>query len=146
MDRHVYFGIENLNLNDIQRDTLVGVLNTLGPLNDALPCYNNHRRVRLDGQAAIYEALWNEDTITIQTFKTHLGDIFNVDPTTITHSVNQVMLNALNSAVVTFIRSGTSYLRVVFFGYDGMTWPTWEQSRGEVIAYLVANAAEWGEA
>jgi hypothetical protein len=147
MNRHVYFGIANLALNDTQRAALVAVLNDLGPLNNPQPCENNHRRVRLDGDAAIYEALWNEDTITVQTFKDRLGDIFSIDPATITHAVNLVTFSARETAVVTFSRNGTDYLRVVFFGYAGNgNWPTWDESRVEVLRYLANNAAAWGDA
>ncbi len=146
MNRHVYFGIENINLNAAQRAALVAVLNVLGPLNNAQPCENNHRRVRLDGDAAIYESLWNEDTITIPTFKDRLGVIFSIDPATITHAVTLVTFAVRPSAVVTFARNSTNYLRVSFFGYAGNgNWPTWEESRVEVVQYLADHAAAWGD-
>ena len=143
-DHHLYFGIENIALNADQRAALVAVLNELGPLNRPQPSENNHRRVRLDGNAAIYQALWNEDTITVDTFKARLGAIFGIDPATITHAANQVTFSVRQTAVVTFSRGGTDYLRMVFFGYAGDgNWPTREQSRVEVIQYLKNNLAEW---
>lgn len=147
MNRHSYFGIENLALNAAQRATLIAVLNDLGPLTRPQPCENNHRRVRLDGDAAIYEALWNEDTITIAMFKARLGDIFEIDPVTIDHRVNGVTFSIRETAVVTFSRNSTDYLRVAFFGYaENGNWPTWEESRVETMQYLANNATEWGDA
>lgn len=144
MNRHVYFGIENLALNETQRAALVSVLNVLGPLNNSQPAFNNHRRVRLDGNAAIYESLWDEDTITVQTFKNRLGTIFGVDPATITHTVTLVTFAARQTVVVTFRYGATNYLKVVFFGYAGDgNWPSWEQSRGEAVQYIINNKAAW---
>lgn len=143
MDRHIYFGIENLALNDVQRGLLVDALRALGPASHPSPACLCHLRTRLDGQAAIFEALFDEDKISIAAFKDRLGSIFSVDPATIDHGINLVTFAARQSAVVTFSRNSTDYLRVVFFGYAGADWPTWMQSGDETRAYLWANAAEW---
>lgn len=141
---HGYFGIENLNLNATQRATLVQALQQLGPASDPQPARLCHWRTRLDGDAAIFEALFNESNININTFKTRLGNIFDVAPATIDHNTQQVTLNQRQSAVVTFSRGGTDYLRIVFFGYNGgAIWPTWDESRIETLAYLAANREEW---
>ena len=145
--QHLYFAIENLNLNDTQRAELIEVLRSLGPATARQPAYLNHWRTRLDGQAAIFEALWDEDKISIQAFKNRLGAIFEVDPETIDHSVNGVTFAVRETAVVTFSRNSTNYLRVAFFGYPGgEDWPTWDESGDECRAYLAANLEEWEEA
>jgi len=130
-----YFGIENLALNDAQRAELVAALRALGPSSDPQPARLNHWRTRPDAQAAIFEALFNKDHITIQTFKNRLGAIFNVDPATINHAIAFHTFATLPTAVVTFSRGGTNYLRVAFFGYDGAYWPTWDESGDEARAY-----------
>ena len=140
---HVYFGIENLALNATQRAALVDALRKLGPKTHPSPACLNHWRTRLDGQAAIFEALFDEDTITIARFKEYLGAIFNVDPATITHTVNLIRLDVLQTAVVTFSRNGTNYLRVAFFGYGSAGWPTWDESGDETRAYLALYADLW---
>jgi hypothetical protein len=140
---HGYFAIENLNLNASQRQTLVQALRALGPAADDQPAHLCHWRTRLDNEAAIFEALFNEDNVTVQAFKNRLGAIFGVDPGSIDHATQRVTFAARQTAVVTFSRSGTDYVRVAFFGYGGGSWPTWEQSRVECVAYLAANAAEW---
>jgi len=141
--RHVYLGIENLNLNDAQRQTLVEALRALGPSSDPQPARLCHWRTRLDNDAAIFEALFDEDNISVQAFKDRLGAIFSVDPATIDHSTNNTTWDTRASSVVTFSRNSTDYLRVVMFGYAGADWPTWVQSGDECRAYLAANLAEW---
>ena len=140
---HGYWGIENLALNDTQRDTIVDELRRLGPSSDPQPARLNHWRTRLDGQAAIFEALWDEQYITIDTFKQRLAALFNIDPETIDHDTNLVTFAARQSAVVTFSRNGTDYLRTVFFGYAGGEFPEWDESGDEARAYLALFADEW---
>ena len=140
---HGYFGIENLGLNDAQRDTIVDELRRLGPASDPQPARLNHWRTRLDGQAAIFEALWDESLITIDTFVQRLANLFNINPDTIDTGTNLVTFAARQSAVVTFSRNGTDYLRVVFFGYAGGEFPSWDESGDEARAHLALFADEW---
>ena len=140
---HGYWGIENLGLNDNQRDIIIDELRRLGPSSDPQPCMLNHWRTRLDGQAAIYEALWEEENITIDTFKQRLATLFGIDPDSIDSSVNPVTFATLPSAVVTFSRNGTDYLRTVFFGYAGGEFPGWQESGDECRAYLKLYADDW---
>ena len=143
---HGYFGIENLGLNAEQRAVIVEELRSLGPESDRQPARLNHWRTRLDGDAAIYEALWDEETITIEAFKKRLAALFGISWVTIGHSVLLVQWVARDSAVVTFSRTGVDYLRVVFFGYaGGGDWPTWMESGDEAREYLAANREEWEE-
>ena len=144
---HGYFGVENLNLKTAQRAELIVALRALGPADDLQPAHLNHWRTRLDGDAAIFEALFDEDHITVGAFKGWLGTIFSVSPTTIDHSLVTVTLDTRASAVVTFSRGGTDYLRVVFFGYaGGGEWPTWNESRIECGQYLLNNIQDWESA
>jgi hypothetical protein len=140
---HVYFGIENLALDDTQRATLIDALRALGPSNHPSPAFLCHWRTRPDGKAAIFEALFDEDTITIDAFKNRLGAISSIDPATIDHAINRATFAVTETAIVTFSRGGSDYLRVAFCGYDGSTWPSWEQPRAECLAYLALYAAQW---
>jgi len=85
---HGYFGVEDLNLSTAQRQVLIGELRSLGPASDPQPARLCHWRTRLDGQAAIFEALFNENNLTVERFKQRLGSIFSVDPEDIEHSLN----------------------------------------------------------
>jgi hypothetical protein len=93
----------------------------------------NHWRTRLDGEAVIFEAVFDEDALTIQAFKARLTAIFGVDA--IDHSVS-----GTPTPVITFSKGGTDYIRVVLFGGVGATW---QDSGDAARAYLATNSAEW---
>ena len=140
---HGYFGAENLALSAAQRATLVTALQALGPSSDPQPARLNHWRVRLDGNAAIFEAAFDENNLTIAVFKARLGVILSVDPVTIDHVTAYRNWGEQSTPVATFSRSGTDYLRMALFG--GIE-ATWEQSRLATLGYLAVNLAEWEEA
>ena len=133
---HGYFGIENINLNTAQKSDLVDALKEPGNNTAPQPCYRNHRRFRLDGDAAIFEARWNKDNIVADKFKQYLGNIFGIDPATIDH----VITTPGSNIVAVFSRGGTDYLRIAFFG--GLSC-TWEESRQAVLTYLRINRELW---
>ncbi len=137
---HGYFGIEDLNLTTTQRATLIAALLNLGPVTSRRPPYLNHRRMRLDGKAAIFEALFNQDHLTIQVWKTRLAALFGVDPATVDHTVITRHFATGDTPVVTFSRGGTDYLRIALFGGIGAQW---HDSGHECRAYLMANSAQW---
>jgi len=141
-DQHVYFGIENLALNATQKAQLVTVLKTLGPAASPRPCMLNHWRFRVDNDAAIFEALFDETKITIQAFKDFLGTIFGVSPALITNTNSSQAFSGHSTLVVTFTYNAVNYLRVALFGYAG-GWPIYEDSHLEVLGYLKLNQAAW---
>jgi len=135
-----YYAIEDLNLNASQRQTLVEALRKLGPASDPQPARLCHWRTRLDGQAAIFEAAFNENNLTVEAFKRRLGTIFGVSWVTIGHSTQSVTFDSLPTPVVTFSRTGTDYLRMALFGGPAASW---EESRLECQAYLKDHQDEW---
>lgn len=138
-----YFGIENLNLTAQQKNTLITGLQVLGVSNQSqYPNERNHWRVRPDNNAVIFEALFDEDTLTIDAIKQRLATIFNVDMATISHSTSQ---HATYGLVVTFIHATQQKLRMVAFGHNG-GWGSHEISHAAADAYLIANAVAWGDA
>jgi hypothetical protein len=138
---HVYCGIEDLNLTVPQRQTILGQLEALGVSNnDPQPCLRNHWRVRTDNKALIMEALFDDNTITVAAIKQRLATLFSVDVSLISSSVITPTFAVLPSPVVTFTFSAVNYLRMVSFGGSGATW---DQSRIEANAYLLANIGAW---
>jgi hypothetical protein len=132
-----YYGIENLGLTDAQRNTLATALRALGANTHPNPCMRNHWRARLDGQAIIFEAQFNDSDWTTESLTARLAAIFNVDPTAITSAVTTTAYGP----VVTFSRpAGTPRLRLVAFG--GLL-ASWSQSHDAALAYLAANLAQW---
>jgi hypothetical protein len=138
--RHFYLGIENINLNATQRQTLIAELKALGPASDPQPARLCHWRTRLDNEAVILEALFNENNLTVARFKQRLGAIFSVDPATIDHATQQASFADGMTPVVTFSRSGTDYLRFAIFGGAGTAWM---ESGDECRGYLAVNRDEW---
>lgn len=138
---HLYFGIENLNLTAPQKASLLEALQALGQANNgASPQFRNHWRIRLDNDAIIFEASFDESNLTIAAIKARLATIFGVAVGTITHSTSQ---NATYGLIATFIHSAQNKIRMVAFGHNGTNWGTTAQSRAAAQAYLIANAAAW---
>jgi len=140
---HGYFGIEDINLNDAQRDTLVDVLRRLGPDTHPSPACLNHWRTRLDGDAAIFEALFDEDLLSIDAMKERLAAIFNINPATIDYTLTIFHFGTGNTPVAVFSRNGTDYIRMALFGGVGADWM---ESGDECRAYLTLFADQWEEA
>lgn len=139
---HGYIGIENLNLNNTQRQALMDELKALGPASNPQPACLCHWRIRLDNDAAIFEVLFDEDDLTISKFKDRLGVIFDIEPATIEHSIGNQTFDTLSTPIATFSRDGTDYLRLALFGGQSSSWM---QSGNECRAYLLANLSEWEE-
>jgi len=99
------------------------------------PAIMNHWRVRPDKQAAIFEALFNENNLTVDVFRNRLANIFDIDPSTITDKVQQTRYGPL----VTFARGGDR-LRFLLFGGLGASWM---ESGDACRAYLKAHQDEW---
>jgi len=139
-DWHGYFAIEDINLSDSQRDTLIDVLRKPGPETHPSPACLCHWRTRLDGDAAIFEALFNEDMLSVDAFKDRLGAIFGIDPATIDHVLSILHFGEGNTPVAVFSRSGTNYLRMALFGGPNATWM---ESGDECRAYLALYRDQW---
>jgi hypothetical protein len=139
-----YFGIENIpttGLTAQQKQTLINGLLTIGANeNSPQPCERMHTRVRNDNDAVIFEALVNEDNLTVLAIRTRLANLFSVALNTITTSVNQV---PSIGPVTTFSHSGVPKIRMVAFGHNGTNWGTTAQSKAAALDYLASNAAEW---
>jgi hypothetical protein len=142
----LYFGAENLALTNAQRNNFRNWVLTLGQ-RDTSP-YPNERmqppRIRLDNQAMIFEATFEDSHITAQAFINRLGVIFGVDPATITATTTSQTWGGIPNRIYTFRRNSTNYLRCVMFGFNGGgSLPSWDLSNRACLAYLAANAAEW---
>lgn len=140
-NQHIYFGIENLNLTNGQRNQLITGLQGLGQANSGLPFQRNHQRIRPDNQAAIFEGLFDENNITIAAIKSRLATIFGVSAALISHATQQTVYGL----VITYTYQSVARLRMVAFGHTGSAWADRETSRSAAQAYLAANAAAWAQ-
>lgn len=140
MSWHGYIGIENLALNVTQRTTLITALKALGPASNRQPAKLCHWRTRLDGEAIILEALFDEDNLTIAKFKDRLASIFGVAAGDIGHATVQRSFAGGTTPVVTFSYAGTDRLRFALFGGVGAAW---QESGDECRGYLALNVDDW---
>lgn len=131
-----YYGIESLALSAAQKAALVDALMQLGRNLDPQPCRRNHWRIRPDNDAAVFHAAWDVSDWTIATMKTWLGQVFGVDPSTITSSTQSTKYGPL----ITFGRGGTNYLHCIVFGGADASY---EQSHAAVLQYLSDYAELW---
>lgn len=139
-DWHGYIGIENLGLSASQKQTLITGLAALGPAQSERPAWLNHRRVRLDNDAAIFEALFDDSTLTVAAIKQRLATIFGVAVGTISHTTSTASFGGGTTDIVVFTYNSVQRLRMARFGGTGSTR---EQSRLEVLGYLAANRDAW---
>lgn len=137
VDVNLYFYIENLNLTAGQKQTLVDQLRAIGRRDaDANPHNHNHWRVRLDGDAVIFEGWFDDANLTAVGVRNRLAAIFSVAQTAITYTTTQTAYGP----VVTYTYNAQQKLRCGVFG--GLA-ATWAQSHAAVLAFLAANAAAW---
>ena len=150
---HGYFGVEDIALNDQQRATLIAGLKLLGPNQHFHIAYRNHRRVRLDGEAVIFEAKFQDNVLDPDWWAARLAGLFNVAVADIKYQLNSYNFSSnpyAKTVVGTFSYNSLDYLRLALFG--GKTAPTgpddvpidnWAVSGDEVRAYLFLNKAQW---
>lgn len=138
-ERHFYIGAENGALTNAERLSFVQWLFSQGRSDaDAQPARRMHRRIRLDNDAVIFEAVFDDDSVDVPAIKARLAFILQTDVSNITHTTTT---NSFGR-VVTFRLSSVIQVRLIVFG--GLS-ATWAQSRAATEAYLVANAAAWGD-
>lgn len=137
---HQYIGFENINLNTSQRTTLFAVLTALGPLTSPQPCFLMQARLRLDSDAIIAEALFDENKITIVAVKQWLADIFSIELGDISHDTITQSFAGGDTPVTTFTYAATNYIRMGAFGGFACGWKT---SHGECLGYLSLYQSEW---
>lgn len=138
-----YFGIENIALTAPQKATLVQALQALGPLSDPQPAELMHWRVRLDNDAVIFRARFQDGALTVANLRNYLANVFGVPVAQVSAATTQQTFAARPSPIVTLSYQATPRLRVALFGG---TTATTAESNSEVLAYLAANAAAWGDA
>ncbi len=139
----VYFGIENIALTAPQKATLIAALSALGPSSDPQPAELMHSRVRLDNDAAIFRARFQDGDLTTLNLRQFLANTFALPLANISAATTSITFLTLPSPIVTMTVAASARMRFVLFG--GLAATT-AQSNAEVVAYLIANAVAWGDA
>lgn len=136
-DVNLYFYIEDLNLTVAQRNELIRRLQLIGRRdNDDNPKNRNHWRIRLDNKAAIFEAWFDENHLTVTAIKNVLADIYSISASLISHSV----VSTSYGPAVTY--SYNSVARVRFGVFNGVS-ASYKDSQASARAYLKENASAW---
>lgn len=134
--KRFYVGVENLALTAPQRDTLVDALKQLGANSDPSPARRNHWRVRLDNDAVLFEAEFDDANFTITALRTRLAAIFAVPLAQVTNTTTTPAVGT----VLTMTYQSVARMRFVLFGGASATY---DQSQAAAREYLAANAAAW---
>ena len=102
-----------------------------------------HWRVRLDNDAVIFRARFQDGALTVANLRQFLATTFGVPVAQVSAATTQQTFAVRPSPIVTMSYQATPRLRVALFGG---TTATTAESNSEVLAYLAANAAAWGDA
>ena len=133
-----YFYVEQISLTAGQRATLIAQLQAIGERNNGIyPNERNHWRVRTDGLAVIFEAVFNDALLTAVAMRDRLASIFGVPSANITYATTSTAYGP----VVTYSYQSTHRLRMGVFGGAGATYT---QSHDAVLSYLHDNMGAWG--
>lgn len=142
---HGYFVVERLNIGAGNWTALRALFEAMGMSDSIFPAHNNHWRTRADGDAVIYESLFDPSEVSIAAFRQLLADEFGVSVENIMHETDSADYTGVGTTIWTFyyptIAAGRDRFEVEKFGGDGSSWG---QSGQETHGYLAANAAAWG--
>ena len=138
MPWHGYVGVQNLNLDQDQKLALIQAIRELGPENHPQPCMMMQVVVLPDNERAIFEALFGDNALSVESLKTYLANIFSINPDNIGHDINvQSFSGEYRTPVITLSYNDTDYIRVALFG--GKSGST-RQSKIEAWFYIISQA------
>ena len=139
MEWRGYIYIESLSMTSGQRQTLVQALQAWGVRNDSTrPNERNHWRVRPDNLAVIFEAVFDDSLMTAVAMRNRLAALFGVAQASVTYATTHPSYGV----VVTYTYNSIARLRLGVFGGVGASYA---DSRAACQAFLLANAAAWGD-
>jgi hypothetical protein len=138
-----YLGAENISLTQLQKDSFRVTLAAIGPASNPQTAEMMHWRTRLDGDAVLMRALFNDSDLTTAGLKQLLATALGVNVATITATTSRQTFGTLPSQIVLMSISGVNQMRFILFASPGGTI---QQSNAEVLAYLKLNAGAWGDA
>jgi hypothetical protein len=136
---HGYFVVERGSIGSENWTALQALFENMGTHGNKFPAFNNHKRVRLDGDAIIYESAFDPSEVTIEQFKQLLADEFSVPIQDIDSNTSQDDYAGYGTTVWDFLYNAVSRFIVRRFGGG----ENWQASRQECIGYLIQNTALW---
>jgi len=138
----MYLGAENIALNQAQRDAFRERLRIIGPAEHPQPSELMHWRTRLDGEAVIMRAQFQDADMTMAGLRRLLADTLGIPVAQVTSATAAVTYRTIPSAIVTMTVAGIDQMRFIQFAGSRSTV---DQSNIEVLAYLQLNAVAWGD-
>lgn len=137
---HGYILVEKLpDLGSGNWSALLSVFAEMGTHNSSFPAQNTHDRARLDGNAVIFESLFDPGEVEVSTFKQFLAEEFDVPVENITHSTDYKDYAGYGTTVWTFSYNDIGRFTVSRFGRGG----SWEMSLEECTAYMELHVEDW---
>lgn len=140
MNWHGYFVVERQNISADNWAALQVVFESMGTLGSRFPCYNNHQRTRVDGDAVIYESRFDTEEVSVAAFKQLLADEFGVPLENIAHQTDTTTYADTETAIWQFLYNDVERFKVERFGAGGSIW---QQSGDECRGYLALYRDEW---
>ena len=137
---HGYCLNENLAMDASDWEQMLQAIQGLGPGFSSSPAEMNHRRMRLDGQAELYEALFTEQRISEDQWKVIIGAMIGKPPPQMELTRKIVSYNGYETPETTYGYGGTDYVTIRWFAGIGSAWM---ESGDECRAYLALFADQW---
>jgi len=137
-----YLGAENIALTVAQKDAFRATLSQIGPPTHPSTAELMHWRGRLDGNATIMRAQFQDADITTAGLKQLLATALGVSVATITATTSSQTFGTVPSTIVLMSIGGVNQMRFILFA--GGRAPI-QVSNNEVLAYLKINGAAWGD-
>lgn len=139
---HIYFVAERQSISIGNWSALITLFEAMGTNDSPMPAFNNHWRIRLDGDAVIYESKFDTSEVSLEAFKQLLADEFGVDVGDIESVISSADYAEIGTTVWQFKYNSVDRFKVERFGAGGATW---QQSGDECRGYLAANRDEWDQ-
>lgn len=137
-----YLGAENITLSQAQKDAFRATMSAIGPAAHPSTAELMHWRSRLDGDAVIMRAQFNDSDLTTAGLRQLLASALGVTLDKITATQASVTYATLASTLITMSNASTPCMRFILFGGGRASV---QQSNDEALAYLKLNAGAWGD-
>jgi hypothetical protein len=138
----LYLGAENIALTQPQKDAFRATLRVIGPATHPQPAELMHWRQRLDTDATLMRAQFQDGDMTTAGLRQLIARALGVPLAQVTAAQSSVTYQTTPSLIITMSVSGAPQMRFILFA--GGRAPI-QQSNDEAVAYLIANAVDWGD-
>ena len=136
---HGYFVVERNEIGINNWNALVAIFDGMGTSDSKFPAYNLQKRVRLDGNAVLYESQFDSEEVSGQAFRQLLADEFGIPVESIVWSTVEDDYAGYGTTTWLYLYNDILRFTVRRFGQG----QEWDISRKECIGYLVLYSDLW---